>query len=106
MPLDDVSVDMGPGARIRIAGPVLFSGYRLRPDLTAEARDGRWFVTSDLGSISSSGELLVRGRADDVIITGGEKVVAAEGEAARATCAAGREAAGAGRPDAAGGELG
>jgi O-succinylbenzoic acid--CoA ligase len=99
MPLDDVSVDIGPGGRIRIAGPVLFSGYRLRPDLTAQARDGRWFVTSDIGSIGPSGELLVRGRADDVINTGGEKVVAAEVEAALATCAGVREAVVVGRPD-------
>jgi O-succinylbenzoic acid--CoA ligase len=105
MPLDDVSVDIGPGGRIRIAGPVLFSGYRLRPDLTAEARDGRWFVTSDLGSIGASGELLVRGRADDVIITGGEKVVAAQVEAALGTCAGVREAVVVGRPDAEWGEV-
>ncbi len=105
MPLDDVSVDIGPGGRIRIAGPVLFSGYRLRPDLTAQARDGRWFVTSDIGSIGPSGELLVRGRADDVINTGGEKVVAAEVEAALATCAGVREAAVVGRPDPEWGEL-
>jgi o-succinylbenzoate---CoA ligase len=105
MPLDDVSLDIGPGGRIRIAGPVLFSGYRLRPDLTAQARDGRWFVTSDLGSIGPSGELLVRGRADDVINTGGEKVVAAEVEAALATCAGVREAAVVGRPDPEWGEL-
>jgi o-succinylbenzoate---CoA ligase len=105
MPLDDVSVDIGPGGRIRIAGPVLFSGYRLRPDLTAQARDGRWFVTSDIGSIGPSGELLVRGRADDVINTGGEKVVAAEVEAALATCAGVREAAVVGRPDPEWGEV-
>jgi O-succinylbenzoic acid--CoA ligase len=105
MPLDEVSVDIGPGDRIRIAGPVLFSGYRLRPDLTAAARDGRWFVTSDLGSRGPSGELLVRGRADDVIITGGEKVMAAEVETALATCAGVREAAVVGRPDAEWGEL-
>jgi o-succinylbenzoate---CoA ligase len=105
MPLDEVSVDIGPGDRIRIAGPVLFSGYRLRPDLTAAARDGRWFVTSDLGSLGPSGELLVRGRADDVIVTGGEKVVAAEVETAIATCAGVREAAVVGRPDAEWGEL-
>jgi len=105
MPLDEVSVDIGPGDRIRIAGPVLFSGYRLRPDLTAAVRDGRWFVTSDLGSLGPSGELLVRGRADDVIITGGEKVVAAEVETALATCAGVREAAVVGRPDAEWGEL-
>ncbi len=105
MPLDDVSVDIGPGGRIRIAGPVLFSGYRLRPDLTARARDGHWFVTSDIGSIGPSGELRVRGRADDVINTGGEKVVAAEVEAALGTCAGIREAAVVGRPDPEWGEL-
>jgi o-succinylbenzoate---CoA ligase len=105
MPLDDVSVDIGPDDRIRIAGPVLFSGYRLRPDLTAQARDGQWFVTSDLGSIGPSGELLVRGRADDMIITGGEKVVAAEVEAVLGSCPGVREAAVIGRPDAEWGQL-
>jgi o-succinylbenzoate---CoA ligase len=105
MPLDDVSVDIGPGGRIRIAGPVLFSGYRLRPDLTAQARDGRWFVTSDVGSIGPSGELVVRGRADDVINTGGEKVAAAEVEAALGTCDGVREAAVVGQPDPEWGEI-
>jgi o-succinylbenzoate---CoA ligase len=105
MPLDDVSVDIGPGGRIRIAGPVLFSGYRLRPDLTARARDGRWFVTSDIGEMSPAGQLLVRGRADDVINTGGEKVVAAEVEAALGNCAGVRDVAVVGRPDPEWGEL-
>lgn len=105
MPLDDVSVDTGPDGLIRIAGPVLFSGYRLRPDLTAQALDGRWFVTSDLGSLGPSGELLVRGRADDVINTGGEKVVAAEVEAALGACAGVRDAAVVGGPDPEWGEL-
>jgi o-succinylbenzoate---CoA ligase len=105
MALDDVLVDIGPGGRIRIAGPVVFSGYRLRPDLTALARDGRWFVTSDIGSIAPSGELVVRGRADDVINTGGEKVVAAEVEAVLATCPGVREAAVVGRPDREWGEV-
>jgi O-succinylbenzoic acid--CoA ligase len=105
MPLDDVSVDIGPDGRIRIAGPVLFSGYRLRPDLTTQALDGRWFVTSDLGSLGPSGELVVRGRADDVINTGGEKVVAAEVEAALGACAGVREAAVVGCPDPEWGEL-
>jgi len=105
MPLDDVSLAIGEDERIRIAGPVLFSGYRLRPDLTAQARDGRWFVTSDLGSIGPGGELVVRGRADDVINTGGEKVVAAEVEAVLGSCAGVREAAVVGRPDPEWGEL-
>jgi O-succinylbenzoic acid--CoA ligase len=104
IPLDGVRADIGAGGRIRLAGPVLYSGYRLRPDLTARAMDGPWFVTSDLGSVSEAGLLVIRGRADDVINTGGEKVVAAEVEAVLATCPGVREAAVVGLPDAEWGE--
>lgn len=65
---------------IQIRGPMLFSGYRLRPDLTAEAlRDG-WLHTADRGRIGTDGVLEVIGRADDIIVTGGEKVSAIEVE--------------------------
>lgn len=74
-PLYNVDLKIGDDGRIRIAGPMLFSGYRLRPDLTAAATEGDWFVTSDLGELKD-GRLRVLGRADDVINTGGEKVVA------------------------------
>ncbi len=104
VPLDGVSAQVGADGRIRIAGPVLFSGYRLRPDLSAAAMDGRWFVTSDLGAADAAGRLLVRGRADDVIITGGEKVVAAEVAAVLGACPGVREAAVVGRADAEWGE--
>jgi o-succinylbenzoate---CoA ligase len=93
VPLDGVRADIRADGRIRIAGPVLFSGYRLRPDLTALAREDDWFVTSDLGAITPSGALVVRGRADDVINTGGELVVAAEVETVIGGCAGVREAA-------------
>ena len=80
LPLDGVEVASGADGRIRIRGPVLFSGYRLAPELTRTVlRDG-WFVTSDLGEVNAAGRLVPRGRADDVIITGGEKVVAGEVE--------------------------
>jgi len=105
VPLDGVQVESGADGRIRIAGPVLFSGYRLRPDLSAGARDGRWFITSDLGSVSASGRLLVRGRADDMIITGGENVVADEVAAVIGTCPGVREAAVVGQPDPEWGQL-
>jgi O-succinylbenzoic acid--CoA ligase len=104
MPLDGVSVRIGADGRIRISGPVLFSGYRLRPDLTAQASDGRWFVTSDLGARDAAGRLVVRGRADDVIITGGEKVLAGEVAAVLGGCPGVREVAVVGRPDAEWGE--
>ena len=103
-PLDGVSVETGDDGRIRIGGPVLFSGYRLRPALTAAALHGGRFATSDLGVIGANGQLTVRGRADDVINTGGEKVVAGEVASVLETCPGVREAVVIGRPDAEWGE--
>jgi o-succinylbenzoate---CoA ligase len=76
-------VDAGP---IQISGPVLFSGYLGQPGLSARAlRDG-WFHTADLGWWRPDGTLGIRGRADNVINTGGEKVVPGEVEAVLGTC--------------------
>ncbi|MEU8245658.1 AMP-binding protein [Nonomuraea sp. NPDC048916] len=71
-PLYNVDLKVGDDGLIRIAGPVLFSGYRSGERAPL---DGGWFVTSDLGELHA-GRLRVLGRADDVINTGGEKVVA------------------------------
>jgi O-succinylbenzoic acid--CoA ligase len=103
VPLDGVAADVGADGRIRLAGPVLFSGYRLRPDLTAAVRQGRWFVTHDLGVVDN-GVLRVLGRADDVINTGGEKVVAGAVERALAAHPAVKDIVVVGRPDAEWGE--
>jgi o-succinylbenzoate---CoA ligase len=105
LPLDGVSVRTGADGRIQLAGPVLFSGYRGRPDLSAAALDGPWFVTSDLGSLDGAGRLTVRGRADGMINTGGEKVAGDEVVAALAGCPGVRDVAVTGRPDAEWGEL-
>ena len=99
LPLDGVAVSAGGDGRIRITGPVLFSAYRLRPDLTAAAFDDGWFRTSDLGALDASGHVTVRGRADDVINTGGEKVVAGEVASVLETCPGVREAVVVGRLD-------
>jgi o-succinylbenzoate---CoA ligase len=104
-PLDGVSARIGPDGRIQLAGPVLFSGYRGQPRLTAAVRRGDWFVTSDLGALDAAGRLAVRGRADGMINTGGEKVAADEVAAALAGVRGVREAAVAGRPDPRWGEL-
>jgi O-succinylbenzoic acid--CoA ligase len=105
VPLDGVSVELGAGGRIRVTGPVLFSAYRGRPDLTEQAMDGRWFVTSDIGELDESGRLAVLGRADGMINTGGEKVVADEVAAALEAAPGVREAAVVGQPDAEWGEI-
>ncbi len=104
-PLDGVSARIGPGGRIQLAGPVLFSGYRGRPGLTAAALDGGWFVTSDVGELDPAGRLTVRGRADAMINTGGEKVSADEVAAVLEDCPAVREAVVVGLPDPEWGEL-
>jgi len=99
VPLDDVLVADTADGRIKISGPVLFSGYRLAPELTAAALHDGWFVTSDLGRFGADGRLRIRGRADDVINSGGEKVVAGQVEDALRGCPAVRDAAVVGTPD-------
>lgn len=76
-PLDGVDVALLPDGRLTVAGPVVFRGYRRRPDLTAAALvDGR-HVTQDFGRIDADGTVHVLGRADDVVISGGVNVAAA-----------------------------
>ncbi len=99
VPLDGVFVRVGADELIRISGPVLFSGYRLAPEATAGALSGGWFRTQDLGAMDADGRLIVRGRTADVITTGGEKVPAAEVEAALGTCRGVAEVAVVGVPD-------
>lgn len=97
-PLYNVDLKIGDDGRIRVRGPVLFSGYRLRPDLTAECLDDGWFVTSDYGELAD-GRLRVLGRADDVVVTGGQKVVTGAVAALLAEHDAVKEVAVVGRPD-------
>jgi len=98
-PLDGVDVQVVADGRIRVRGPVLFSGYRLREDLTAAAlRDGE-LVTGDLGRFDGDGRLHVLGRVDDVVVTGGENVALSAVENALTEHAGVREAAALGVPD-------
>ena len=105
VPLDGVRVEVGGDGRIRIGGPVLFTRYRGGPGGprgsggNVPPDDVSWFVTGDLGRLDASGRLVVRGRADDVINTGGHKVVPGEVAAALAGCPGVREVAVVGQSD-------
>lgn len=69
-PLDGAQVRIAESGRIEVRGPMLSPGY-----LGEEPRDpDSWFTTGDLGRVDDAGRLVVLGRADAVIVTGGEKV--------------------------------
>ncbi|HEU5472000.1 MAG TPA: o-succinylbenzoate--CoA ligase [Actinophytocola sp.] len=74
VPLAGAAVRIGPDGLVQLAGPMLATGYRLRPVETAAAFACGWFRTSDLGRLRPDGTLEVLGRADDLINTGGLKV--------------------------------
>jgi O-succinylbenzoic acid--CoA ligase len=67
-PLEGAEIEIGGDGRIRVRGPMVSPGYVGEPP-----RGDEWFVTGDLGMIES-GRLRVLGRADSVIVTGGENV--------------------------------
>jgi O-succinylbenzoic acid--CoA ligase len=73
VPLDGTSISLDDDQRILIKGSTLFSGYRLRPELTAEVLKDGWFRTQDRGELVD-GRLRVVGRVDDVVISGGVNV--------------------------------
>jgi o-succinylbenzoate---CoA ligase len=72
-PLPGVAVELADDGRILIRSSTLFTGYRLRPDLTAETVVHGRLRTQDRGCWKA-GKLVVLGRMDDVVITGGHKV--------------------------------
>ncbi len=94
--LDGVGIKIDDeDGRIWLAGPVLFSGYRGGPQVPGD----QWLRTGDLGRMDSAGRLVVRGRADDVINTGGALVVPGEVAAVLQTCPGVRDVAVLGLPD-------
>lgn len=83
--LEDRKMVAIPGAeigavdgRLRVRGGMVSPGYLGEPDRDPDS----WFDTGDLGSVSDIGVVEIHGRADDVIVTGGENVFPGEVEAA------------------------
>lgn len=68
---DDTVCEVGRSGRIRISGQSLFKGYR--GSLHGLEADGSYF-TDDEGHFDALGRLHVVGRADRLIISGGEKI--------------------------------
>jgi O-succinylbenzoic acid--CoA ligase len=69
-PLPGVDLRIEPDGRIALRGPMVSPGYVGEPD----REPGDWLVTGDLGTIDEDGALRVLGRADDMIVSGGENI--------------------------------
>ena len=72
-PLEGVQLRVARDGEILVRGPMVARGS-LAPD--------GWLHTGDLGSLDAEGRLLVEGRRADLIVTGGENVMAGEVEEA------------------------
>ncbi|GAB3723296.1 AMP-binding protein [Nocardiopsis oceani] len=98
--------DTGVAGRILLGGPMLLSGYRMPPGVAGDPRalttDGAgtvWLRTNDLGRFGEDGRLSVLGRMDEVVNTGGHKVVPGQVNHLLAEHPAVAESVVVGRPD-------
>lgn len=99
VPLAGVGIEVGTDGIIELSGPTLAAGYRLDPAATKAAFMRGRFRTSDRGRIGRDGRLVVLGRADDAILTGGVVVDPVAVETVLSTHPAIAAAAVIGQPD-------
>lgn len=99
-PLDDVELRAGADSVLRVRGPVVADGVRMRDGTVRPlVDDDGWLRTKDLGVVTPDGRVLVDGRADDVVVSGGEQVPLLPVRRALASLDSVRESAVVGLPD-------
>lgn len=75
-PLANVECRIATDGELLVRGPSIFKGYWQNPQETANAFEGDWFKTGDIGEIDSQGFLRITDRKKDLIKTSGGKFVA------------------------------
>lgn len=73
-PLPHREVAISGDGEILVRGETLFVGYLDGDTLDLPLDDTGWFHTKDLGELDADGRLRVRGRMDNLFISGGENV--------------------------------
>ena len=65
---------------IMFRGNIVMKGYLKNPSATAEAFEGGWFHSGDLGVMDAQGYMKIKDRSKDIIISGGENISSIEVE--------------------------
>jgi len=78
VPIPGAQLRLSPDGEVLVRGPMVATRFLGRPVRSVD----QWFATGDLGQIDAQGRLQVTGRLSDVIISGGENVMAGEVERA------------------------
>jgi long-chain acyl-CoA synthetase len=74
--LTNLDVRIAPDGEILVRGPSVFKGYWNLPEETAQAFEGEWFKTGDVGNLDAEGYLSITDRKKDLIKTSGGKFIA------------------------------
>ena len=93
--------DVGEEGEVLVdaAADATFSGYLGQPDATAEKLVDGWYRTGDIAVWLGDGDLELRGRVDDMIVSGGENIHPEEIETVLRQCGGVRDVAVIGIPD-------
>lgn len=69
-------VDVGEKGEmiVNTDGPTVFQGYWNKPEKTDESIQNGWYRTGDLVRLDEEGRLWFEGRADNLIVSGGENI--------------------------------
>ncbi|MGF1526572.1 MAG: class I adenylate-forming enzyme family protein [Candidatus Competibacterales bacterium] len=93
------TVPTGDIGQLIVYGPQVMAGYWNNPFETSKKLRGPWLYTGDLFSRDEDGFFYYHGRADDMIISGGENIYPREVEEILYGCPGVQEAAVLGLPD-------
>ncbi len=105
-PLPGLEVGTSASGRIRVRGPSVMVGYVNKTMTPGDGLDADgWFETNDLGGLDAEGRLQVLGRADDLLISGGENIHPATVENLAGHCPGVQALGVTGRPDPTWGDL-